>query len=49
MSSKNSSHKRSYTCVLMLDVRAPSKEKAAERFMNEIEEGWVLPEDVQIA
>ena len=40
--------KKSFTCVLVMDVEAPSKEAAAEKFVDEIEEGWISPEDVQI-
>lgn len=46
--SNGSSGKKSYTCVLVIDVEAPNREKAAERFVNEIEQGWISPEDVQI-
>lgn len=47
MSNQNNS-KRSFTCVLVMDVEAPTREKAAEKFVDEIEEGWISPEDVQI-
>jgi hypothetical protein len=43
------SSKKSYTCVLVLDVEASSKEKAMEKFVDEIEQGWISPEDVQVA
>ena len=46
--SNGSNGKKSYTCVLVMDVEAPTKEKAAERFVDEIEQGWISPEDVQI-
>jgi hypothetical protein len=48
MSSGNS-NKKSYTCVLVIDVQAPTKEEAAEKFVDEIEGGWISPEDVQVA
>lgn len=48
MSSGNNS-KKSYTCVLVLDVEASTRERAVEKFVNEIEQGWISPEDVQIA
>lgn len=40
---------KSFRCVLELDVEAPSKEEAAEKFVDEIEGGWVSPEDVKVA
>ncbi len=43
-----SQSKKSFTCVLVMDVEAPTKEKAAEKFVEEIEGGWISPEDVQI-
>lgn len=39
---------RSYRCALVLDVEAPNKRKAAEQLLQEIEDGWVLPEDVDV-
>jgi hypothetical protein len=47
--SGGNSDKKSYTCVLVLDVEASSKEKAMEKFVDEIEQGWISPEDVQVA
>lgn len=40
---------RSYTCTLVIDVEAPNKRKAAEQLLQEIEEGWVLPEDIAVS
>lgn len=39
---------RSYRCELVLDVEAPNKKKAAEQLLKEIEDGWVLPEDITV-
>ena len=40
---------RSYTCTLVIDVEAPSKKRAAEQLLQEIEEGWILPEDISVS
>ncbi len=39
---------KTFRCVLVIDINAKDKDKAAKRFINEIEQGWVLPEDVQV-
>jgi hypothetical protein len=43
-----SNQRKSYRCVLVIDVEAKNKAKAAERFLNEVEQGWVLPDDVVV-
>jgi hypothetical protein len=47
--SRNSGKNRSYTCTLVIDVEAPNKKRAAEMLLEEIEEGWVLPEDIIVS
>jgi hypothetical protein len=49
MSRNNNNKNRSYTCTLVIDVEAPSKRKAAEMLLQEIEEGWVMPEDILVS
>ncbi|MDG6994450.1 MAG: hypothetical protein JRN52_00890 [Nitrososphaerota archaeon] len=44
----NQSRMKSYRCALIIDVEAKSKEKAAEQFIHEIKDGWVLPEDISV-
>ncbi|MDG6998493.1 MAG: hypothetical protein JRN15_05190 [Nitrososphaerota archaeon] len=39
---------KSYRCALVIDVEAKSKESAAEQFLHEIADGWVLPEDIRV-
>jgi hypothetical protein len=40
---------KSYTCTLVIDVEAPNKRKAAEMLLQEIEDGWVMPEDITVS
>jgi hypothetical protein len=47
--SRTNSKNRSYTCTLVIDVEAPNKKRAAEMLLEEIEEGWVLPEDIIVS
>jgi hypothetical protein len=44
--SRNYNRNKSYTCTLVIDVEAPNKRRAAEILLDEIEEGWILPEDI---
>lgn len=45
----NQNHRiKSYRCELIIDVEASSKEGAAEQFLHEIRDGWVLPEDIRV-
>ena len=39
---------KSYRCALVIDVEAKNKEDAAEQFLDEIRDGWVLPEDISV-
>jgi hypothetical protein len=39
---------KSYRCALIIDLQAKNKEKAAERFLQDIKDGWVLPEDIAV-
>ena len=39
---------KSYRCALVIDVEAKNKEDSAEHFLDEIRDGWVLPEDISV-
>ncbi len=44
----NQTPKKSYRCALIIDVEAKNREDAAELFLDEIRDGWVLPEDISV-
>lgn len=46
--SHNNNRSRTYRCELVLDIEAPNKKKAAEQLLREIEEGWVMAEDITV-
>ena len=39
---------KSFRCVLTIDIEAKNGENAAELFLKEIEDGWILPEDISV-
>jgi hypothetical protein len=39
---------KSYRCVLVIDLHAKNKSKAAEQLISEVEQGWILPEDIAV-